>query len=174
MKARHGSPWARIFAAFLFVSFLFLGFSGPSFAGPISRITDIKSPYFNLKGEKVLLASMEGKVVLVTFWASWCAPCLLEVPTLNRIHRRFASRGLVVIAVSVGRETPEEVRRLSAKFGMLYNVGRAGEEMTRELSLSVIPTAFLFAPDGSLKKKYTGSPSAEVLLKDIEGAMGKK
>lgn len=58
----------------------------------------------DLTGKRVDLASLKGKVVLVDFWASWCAPCKQEMPVLERLYQKYKKDGFVVVAVSVDRE----------------------------------------------------------------------
>jgi peroxiredoxin len=58
----------------------------------------------DLSGKKVDLASLKGKVVIVDFWASWCAPCAEELPQLEKLHKKYKDRGLVVVGVSVDEE----------------------------------------------------------------------
>jgi thiol-disulfide isomerase/thioredoxin len=63
----------------------------------------------DLGGNQVDLATRRGRVVLVNFWATWCPPCVEEIPSLNRLHERLAPRGFEVLAVDVG-ETREQVQ----------------------------------------------------------------
>jgi thiol-disulfide isomerase/thioredoxin len=63
----------------------------------------------DLAGVRVNLEALRGRVVLVNFWATWCPPCVEEIPSLNRLHERLAARGFLVLAVDVG-ETREQVQ----------------------------------------------------------------
>lgn len=58
----------------------------------------------DLRGQRVDLASLKGKVVIVDFLASWCAPCKQEMPVLDRLYKKYKDRGLVVVGVSVDQE----------------------------------------------------------------------
>ncbi len=65
----------------------------------------------SLKGEKVRLSALRGQVVIVSFWATWCAPCLVELPHLEALEQAHGAQGLVVLAVnSDGPETASLVR----------------------------------------------------------------
>jgi len=73
----------------------------------------------DLNGRPVRMASLRGKVVLVDFWASWCAPCRQEFPVLERLHRTYASQGLAIVGVSVDNDVANVrsfLRRNSASF----------------------------------------------------------
>ena len=85
-----------------------LGFDAFSRTGRAARSTPgARMPEIGLKdlrGARVDLASLKGKVVIVDFWASWCAPCKQEMPVLERLYKKYKDRGLVVVGVSVDQE----------------------------------------------------------------------
>ncbi len=98
-------------------------------------------------GERVSLAQADGPAVLVSFWASWCEPCIQELPALGRLHDDYAHRGLEVVTVNVG-ETPATVSAVAERFGMarytqLYDP--QGAEMKR-WNVYGFPTNFLLGP----------------------------
>lgn len=97
------------------------------------------------------LARLRGKVVIIDFWASWCAPCRQSFPWLNEMQAKYRDRGLVVIGVNVDRERPEADRFLKqtpADFQIVYD------------------------PDGSLAARYQvlGMPSSYVIGRDGQQA----
>jgi len=63
----------------------------------------------DLNGRRVRLEDLRGKVVFLNFWATWCPPCVLEMPTMEELHREFGGKGLVILAVNF-REGPEQVK----------------------------------------------------------------
>jgi thiol-disulfide isomerase/thioredoxin len=103
-------------------------------------------------GAQASLAQVEGAAVLVSFWASWCEPCIEELPALGRLHDDYAHRGLEVVTVNVG-ETPAAVAAVAERFGMarytqLYDP--RGAEMKR-WNVYGFPTNFLLGPEGTIR-----------------------
>ena len=75
----------------------------------------------DLTGQSIQLASLRGKVVLLNFWATWCAPCQQEMPVFSAWQRQFASRGLAVIGISMDDDA-DSARKLVAKLKISYPV----------------------------------------------------
>jgi peroxiredoxin len=102
------------------------------------------------------LADYRGKVVLVNFWATWCEPCLTELPTLERLRAAFAGRPLVVLAVQMGgsaRMARNTAERLSLRFPMLLD---RDESASKAWRVELLPTSFLIGPDGALVFTHAG------------------
>ena len=69
------------------------------------------APEFSLstpEGKTITLAQLRGKVVFLNFWATWCPPCRLEMPAMERLHKEFKDQGLAIFAVDI-KESPKEV-----------------------------------------------------------------
>ena len=99
-------------------------------------------------GDKVSLAGLKGRVVLINFWASWCAPCRAEMSDFERLHKEFATKGLTVLAVNI-REAPEVIRRFGRILGLTFPLvldpkGR----ISRAYGVVGLPSTFLIARDG--------------------------
>lgn len=73
-----------------------------------------------LDGQPVSLADFAGKVVVLNLWATWCAPCREEMPSLDRLQAQFADRDLVVLALSVDRAGPERVQKFLDEVGVKH------------------------------------------------------
>lgn len=111
------------------------------------------SGWFNV--EKALTqADLKGRPVMLEFWATWCAPCIAQVPTLNDLHDRYAERGLVVLALT--EEQPSVVAPYIRHLGIKYAVA-AGIPSRREGRPSVVPFAALYSAKGALVVQ--GDPS---------------
>ncbi|MCC6972050.1 MAG: TlpA family protein disulfide reductase [Phycisphaerales bacterium] len=111
----------------------------------------------DLQGKPVRFAAFRGKVVLLNFWATWCPPCRKEMPAMERLHRAYRERGLVVLAVSQDEAPLEEVRRFAVSLGLTFPVWHdRAREAARHYSLPGVPTSYLIAHDGQLAYRVLG------------------
>ena len=103
----------------------------------------------DLQGKSWRLKSLQGKVVLVNFWATWCPPCRKEMPDLDALYRRFKDRGLVILAIS--DEEAEKVKSYLAERPVTYQIlldpGRKVNDLFR---INGIPKSFVYDRDGKL------------------------
>lgn len=109
-------------------------------------------------------------MVLVTFWATWCSPCLAELPKLELVYQRYRARGFTVLAISMdGPETVAGVEAAARRLGLTYPV--LVDTETRVVALynpaREAPFAVLFARDGSVAQTFAGySPGDERQLEE--------
>jgi peroxiredoxin len=115
-----------------------------------------KAPGFSARsvtGERLELAALlaRGPVVL-DFWATWCKPCLMSLPELERLHRRYAGRGVTVIGVSVdGPRNHAKVRPFAHRLGLGFPVVLDTDERLQALyQVRAVPTTVLIGRDGTL------------------------
>jgi len=97
------------------------------------------------------LSDFRGQVVLVNFWASWCPPCIIEMPGLQRLKEKLAGRPFTILAVNV-REKPADIwkfrRLVKVDFPLLLDrEGQAAEDW----GITVYPSSFLVGPDGRIR-----------------------
>jgi thiol-disulfide isomerase/thioredoxin len=104
----------------------------------------------NLDGEERSLSSFEGKVVFLNFWATWCGPCVQEMPSMQTLHDELSGDGLEIVAVNL-QEGPDTVQAFVDRFGYTYPIllDRRGE-VGMTYSVRGIPSTFIVAPDGRL------------------------
>ena len=103
-----------------------------------------------------LLNELQGKVVLVDFWASWCGPCLQSFPWMNNLHARHAGDGLVILAVNLDQEralADAFLKKVPAQFRIEYD---AKGQLAKSFGVEAMPTSFLIGRDGKVHARHAG------------------
>lgn len=98
---------------------------------------ELSAPVFSLpdmNGQKVDLVSFQGRVIVIEFWATWCAPCREEIPVLNQIYKAYKEKGLVVIGISLDRKPPQEVKKFLDQLQVEYTNVMGDEEIFEKYS----------------------------------------
>jgi thiol-disulfide isomerase/thioredoxin len=132
-------------------------------------LPDLKIPL--LDGGSFDLASSRGKILLLDFWASWCAPCLEELPRLQALWESEKERGLVAVAINA-QEPDELARKTANSLGLTLPVGRYTNAAHRELRVSAIPTVILADRDGRVRERWNGYVTGlEQAIADKVGAL---
>ena len=118
---------------------------------------------------------MAGKVVLVDFWASWCAPCKSSFPVLDSIYRKFKERGFLVVAVSVD-ESGDAMREFLGTHPVSFPVVRdARQQLVASAGIEAMPTSFLIDRTGkvvAVHAGFKGRETEEQLMTEIEKLLG--
>jgi cytochrome c biogenesis protein CcmG, thiol:disulfide interchange protein DsbE len=101
------------------------------------------------------LADYKGKVVLLNVWATWCEPCRVEMPSIEKLHREFGDRGLAVVAVSVDDAgTESHIVDFTKELKLTFEVLHDPEQITgRNYQVTGFPETFVIARDGTIRKK---------------------
>lgn len=111
---------------------------------------------------------LEGQVLLVTFFATWCPPCIQEIPTLITLQKSFKAKGFSVLGFSVDEGDPAPLYKLIEKYGINYPVFLADNAMARGFGgITGIPVSFLVNRKGEIIKKYLGYVGHDVLEEEI-------
>lgn len=122
------------------------------------KAPDIELP--SLSGKRVRLSDHRGKVIILDFWATWCAPCRYEIPGFVRLMKKYKGKPFIVIGVNLDSRVPKEtVKKISKKLGINYPVllGMANPEMVRRFgNISSIPTTFIIDKNGNIRHKVIG------------------
>jgi thiol-disulfide isomerase/thioredoxin len=110
----------------------------------------------DLDGRTLSSADWKGKVVLVNFWATWCPPCLAEIPDLIALQNKYRDR-LVVVGISEDEISPEIVKRFATEKKINYPIAMTSAELqTRFTGITALPTTFVLDPDGQIAYKRVG------------------
>jgi len=115
------------------------------------------------------LAASKGQVLLVNFWATWCAPCRKEIPDLIELHEEFGD-DLVVVGVSLDKEPPDVVRSFVEEQNINYPIVHdpEGKVEAQFGGTYGIPTTFLVNPDGEIVRRIVGIFPTEELRPELE------
>lgn len=110
----------------------------------------------SIGGPNLRLQEQRGRVVLVNFWATWCGPCRVEMPHLNRLYDKYRDAGFVLLAVNID-EDPKNAANLASKLGMRFPVLLdTDKKVSRLYDLSAMPSTMLIDRDGRVRYTHRG------------------
>lgn len=125
----------------------------------------------DMKGNSINLANLRGKTVLINFWATWCAPCVEEMPSIQNLKARFTQEKFEVLAVNVG-ESKERVeaflKKVPVKLSILFD---PQGDASRAWKVRGFPTTFIIGPDGRIRYYHVGDLdwSQETIADNVKG-----
>ena len=116
------------------------------------------------------LARLKGKPVVVNFWATWCTPCVQEMPELSALQTEIATRNVQI--VGIGIDSPSNIKEFAGKYKIsypLYVAGMEGTELARGFGNQAggLPYTVLLGADGKVRKTYLGKLKMDELRRDI-------
>ncbi|HQR52001.1 MAG TPA: TlpA disulfide reductase family protein [Burkholderiales bacterium] len=115
------------------------------------------------------LADYRGKWVLVNFWATWCPPCLEEMPDLGALYDERRQRDLVVIGIAMHYRNPAEVIEFADNMLVSYPIVLGEANVTQQFApVTVLPTTLIYDPAGKLVKTHVGA----ITRRQIEAFLG--
>jgi rhodanese-related sulfurtransferase/thiol-disulfide isomerase/thioredoxin len=124
-------------------------------AGAAFPAADYNFDLQNLQGEPLSLASLKGKVVFMNFWATWCPPCVAEMPNIQSLYGKMPADQVAFVMVSLD-DDPEKARKFIDRKGFTFPVYTPQGPMPSAYASQVIPTTFVLSPDGKVVARHDG------------------
>ena len=124
-----------------------------------SKAPDFKANALDAAKTPRTLASYKGKVVLLNVWATWCEPCKVEMPSMERLHRLYGDKGLTIVAVSIDAPGKEkDVIAYAKKQGYTFEIIHDPDgEIQRIYQTTGVPESFVIGTDGKIIRKVIGA-----------------
>ena len=121
----------------------------------------------SLQGEKVALSDLRGKIVVLNFWATWCLPCRVEMPALERSYEQYKDSGLVILGANMTNQDSErEVVSFVQEFGLTFPVLLDRDGSVGYLyQIRGLPTTFFINREGIIRTVVVGGPMSETLIR---------
>ncbi len=111
----------------------------------------------DLDGGAMRFSTLQRKVVLLNFWATWCPPCRKEMPSMERLHQDYRERGLVVLALSQDQASARTVRAFVDELRITFPVWHDRDRsVSRQYSIPGVPTSYLVGRDGRIAYRVFG------------------
>ena len=121
-------------------------------------------------GKTHQLSDYKGKWVLVNFWATWCLPCVKEIPDFTALYEAHKGKDLMVLGVAMDFDNPKEVIDYARKLSMSYPLILGDDKMIDQFDRVVgLPTSYLYDPKGSLVLKKVGTLPLETIEQFLAG-----
>jgi len=120
-----------------------------------------------IDGQEWSLEKNRGKIIVLNFWATWCAPCRTEIPILVKFADEFEKRGLKVVGVALDKDGTDLVKKFIADYKINYPILIPDADSPFR-SIGDLPMTLLIDVEGRMAEKYVGAVPRDVLRKDIE------
>jgi peroxiredoxin len=129
--------------------------------------------FLSIKGDKITPQSLQGKVVMVNFWATSCTTCVAEMPKMVETYNKYKAQGLEFVAVAMKYDPPNYVVNYAETRQLPFKVAIdvTGEAAKAYGDVALTPTTFVIDKQGKIIKRYVGEPDFAALHKLLEKAL---
>ena len=116
----------------------------------------------NIKGNYESLESYRGEVVVLNFWATWCAPCRIEMPSFEKLYRRYRSEGVTVLAITLDKNSENKIKSFVDEYGLSFPIllDEKGE-VERLYPSMTIPFTYIIDRQGRIVARVDGAKNWE-------------
>jgi len=166
--------------AFVFLVFVWQSREeeSPDTGGTTSESKEQIAPDFSLMsfdGRDIKLSDLRGKPVVLNFWASWCGPCRLELPLLEKMWQRYKDNGVVFLGVNI-MDIEDEARVFIKNFRLSYtNLQNPPGDVASKYGVAVLPVTFFIDKEGKIRGKnfggFLGKEGEKEFKESIEGVL---
>jgi len=126
----------------------------------------------DLNGKTVSLSDFKGKVVVLDFWATWCPPCVKEIPHFIELHEQYKDKGFAIVGISVDRGGISVVKSFVQKYRVNYPILMTDGQVDKAYGgIPSIPTTFVIDSAGNIRQKYVGYREKAVFEADIKALL---
>jgi len=135
-----------------------------------SRPTELKADFtaFDLEGNPVKLSDHLGNIVVLNFWAIWCAPCRSEMPALETIYQEYRDRQVVILAVNVS-ESATDIAAFAQQNHLTFLMLRdANRDVVKKYGIRSLPTTFFIDREGQVRMSRVGAMSKTFVAQQID------
>ena len=140
-----------------------------------AQVAAMPAPDFTLPtldGEDITLSDLRGRAVLINFWATWCPPCRLEMPAMQRVYERYKEEGFVVLAVNF-REGQEQVKPFVEELGLTFPVllDEKGN-VASQYRVIGLPSSYFVDKEGRIQTVQVGAMSEAFMEEQVQRLVG--
>jgi thiol-disulfide isomerase/thioredoxin len=130
-------------------------FESGSTTEPSGPMADFNLRLINSKGEPVKMEDYKGKVIFINIWATWCPPCIAEMPGINNLYQKIIDEDIVFLMISVDDDF-EKAKRFNSRRGFVFDVYALDGNLPRMYHSQSIPTTFVINARGELVMTHKG------------------
>ncbi|MBY0400329.1 TlpA family protein disulfide reductase [Myxococcota bacterium] len=121
-----------------------------------------------LQGGEIELAKLRGRTVILDFWATWCAPCEVQMPILDALWRERGDGPLMILGVSVDTDPPSQVASWVEEWGFRYPIAFGDQELAMHYGILGFPSLVVIDGEGRIRARHTGVWTREEIDEQLE------
>ena len=126
----------------------------------------------DLNGKMINLSDFKGKVVILDFWATWCPPCVIEIPHFIELYEQYKDQGFAMVGISLDSQGVGVVESFARKYRINYPILMTDGQVDKAYGgITAIPTTFVIDSAGNIRRKYIGYRDKAVFEADIKALL---